>query len=464
MGKLIKGLRENINGIIFFLLLLGIILLIIFNFFSLPSKETQFEIDSNNYSLSKTDTLKDKEIITHLVDNFDSYENKYSQVIDSELNKIKIDSNELILRKKLNNPLDLSKWDGNGVLYGWLDIEDSNDISSVQLILISKSGSRSFLIIENTLNSKNTLKIDDKDIPDYYLPKDEGLNKWEDFLLVNGANFLFWRGDNYTESGKFDIKDVEEYKLIVKTANLSEQNIIFRDLWVADGLQIEKNPTNGNWHNPNGMPMYGLFYPYPNHLKLVSVRQAQYISNGDHARIISNLKTPENFTMRVVFSIEDIEDKNSSKSLLNGFKLKDKENLENNYVRIAWDFDDVYDPGHDDSFVFISLQYNKFGLSRVYPIVRYFEQGQEPKLFNDSNRIEFKPEENKKYEIDITVIGQKTKATIYSINRGKLYKEGEVNYVFDKERPKEAYPIAIESTGKIKLNLYKIEVLNLREP
>ena len=440
--------------------------------------ESQYERDSklSPYINSTSDLLSEGQIL-HFVDNFD-YNNKYSMVMDEmeslsgfmingEVSDIGLsndflsgnssisfiakpygNSSILVAKRTFDEPLNLYRWTSTGVFSCWIKLENAREIAGVRMILFDNSSSCSFIELVNLQGPPNELKINGFR-PDYFLPKqNNGMNMWMDYQLVNGWNYIFWDTNNHT--GNINMEKVLGYQFEIRFYDNFYRYIILDDFRVQDGLQIENNPTGGKWYSPLGMPMYGVFDADIEYLRLLNVRQTQYISNGDHVRILSNAKTPINFTMKIIFSIDGI--KNDSQSLVN------------NYVRFAWDFDNEYDPGHDAFIAFMSLQYAKFGLLTVYHIKRYFVQGQEPTAFSSDNRVTFFPKENQKYEIDITTIGQHTEATIYSINGFLLQKQAHVEYTFQRERNTKRYPISIEATGNIHLNLYKVEVLNLSPP
>lgn len=192
-------------------------------------------------------------------------------------------------------------------------------------------------------------------------------------------------------------------------------------------------------------------------LRLHNVRQIQYPSNGDHSRILTNVSTPENFTLVTTIKLVNLGDKGFSEWWDKLLK-KDKSRY-NTYFRLQYDFDNDYDPGHDWYGLFWSLEYEKLGLLNVYPIVRYFQQGQGPARFNQLNRVSLSPKENTPYTIVLYVRGQYAKAVIYEKSGVCLVKLAEVENTFERKRSLlKNYPLSIEITGESHLEVSSFEL------
>ncbi len=349
-------------------------------------------------------------------------------------------------------PNDLSRWESGGVITTWTLIDDYEKIRRVDLVLKDSNGHEvKFNGIENLNISREANQIKSNDeFPDYNLKlcKNQSLNNWEDFMLVNGKNLIFWE---WNETLDLDMKNITS----IKALNENEEVQLF-DIVIHDGLCQDINSLNGNWYSPNGLPQYGVWWVENYNLKMVNVEQEQYPSNGDHVRIISKEMTPKNFVMKVVFDVKRLPKDYRDNPILKYFK---ETNRDNTFVRIAWDFDNVYDPGHDQTLLFLTADYNYIGLQRVYPIERYFRQGQEPS--NNEAKTRFKLKEGKTYEIDIIVENQETKAIIYEVSSLFLRKKAEVGYTFKKPRPEQPYPFSIESTGNIEITLKSVHIKEL---
>jgi hypothetical protein len=266
---------------------------------------------------------------------------------------------------------------------------------------------------------------------------------------------------HFKEYGKFDINRIASYDIIINlTSDFSEQTIKLDNLRVEDGLQGTKNPTNGNWYPPNDAPMYGIFdidkFGGVSFMRMLNVRQTQYPSNGDHTRVLSNISTPKNFIMQIYFTLRDLPDK------YQGSVFNHTANRKNTWFRVEYDFDNVYDPGHDWFGFFMSMETDSIGLVTTYPITRYFKQGQEPVTFDSNSRKHFTPETNVTYVLDLQVVGQNEKATIYKLNGEVFEKMVEVEYTFNRQRyDDKRYPISIEATGNVHADIYSVEVVKL---
>jgi hypothetical protein len=120
---------------------------------------------------------------------------------------------------------------------------------------------------------------------------------------------------------------------------------------------------------PHGRPQYGVFevdsVNGDGTARLVNVRQTQYLSNGDHVRMISKALSPENFILRARFTVEDL--------------AAEEDTTVNTWIRLAYDFDPTWDPGHDWFGFYASFEWKRIGLLTVRPVERFYLQDQEPK-------------------------------------------------------------------------------------
>lgn len=385
------------------------------------------------------------------------------------------------IRKNLIQTINLSRWNGTGYFTSWLRLENRMGILGVSLKIGDNNGNyRLFNELPNLqIDAPVLIKVDDNTnricgkgcspYPDLYYPnKNDGANVWQNFRLVNNDwNYIFWRADKgyFNDSSDVDFRKIAWFELTINLSdNVSKQVINMADLRVQDGLQRTLNPTNGNWYAPNGAPQYGVFEinevakgSKDFKLRLLNVRQRQYPSNGDHTRVLSKKPMPLNFTMQIYFKLIDLPEKYKG-NLFNHTSLR-----KNTYFRVQYDFDNEYDPGHDWFGAFISLEYDKFGLISTYPIIRYFEQGQEPTRFTNYNRIPFQVKDNVMYILNIKALNQYEKAIIYEVDKNCIRKVGEVEYTF--KRPRygldKRYPLSIEATGEVHADIYSIDVVSL---
>ncbi|MCK5061424.1 hypothetical protein KAR28_02650 [Candidatus Parcubacteria bacterium] len=386
-----------------------------------------------------------------------SYNGNYSLLIKVNEETSKNNKN-ITIEKNFDQPIDLSRWSDFGFFTAWLDIEDRKGLLGIKLVIgDSNNDHREFKELPNLqLDVPDSFDNDDV-FPNIEYPERESpVDEWTDFNLRQGWNFLLWRSEKgyFKDSGILDMSKISWFKIIFRISNeFREQEILIDDFRVQDGLQKQKNALNGVWYPPHGRPQYGIFdvdkYSGENYkLKLLNVRQTQYPSNGDHGRMILRHKTPLNFTMRTRFMLTNYN----------------KTNNVNTWFRMMYDFDPVWDPGHDWFGVYISFEWKKFGLITVKPIERFFIQEQEPKKENIfESSINFNPRENILYELHLTVIGQKAKATIYEVRNDNLIIKGEVEYEFTRLRHKsdKRYPFALEITGDVKTIINEVEIIEL---
>lgn len=355
--------------------------------------------------------------------------------------------------EKRSLSLDVSRWQGDGVYSAWVKFEKPEDVSSVNLVLESKNGARrTYNELQNIhIDEENKIRQNDPH-PDYLLPEGDG-QYWQDFQLVYGWNYLFWRGDRYLDSGDFLANEVVAYQFNfnLRQNYTSGKKIYVDNVRVSDGVQKSNNPLAGNWYAPNGMPQYGVFDLSGEKdcsLRLINVTREQYPSNGDHARILSNFTAPLNFAFKTRFKIID--------------PTPGYVNENNSYLRFQYDFDSEYDPGHDWLGAFISFEYKNFGLISVEPVERYVEQKQEPEKFPFSARKSVILDKDKEYQIELVVQSNKARAYLYEVSSGsKLRQISHVSYEFERTRSELGRPFSIETTGSYHMLISQIEILDL---
>ena len=389
----------------------------------------------------------------------ESYSGKYSLLFNIPSGADSLDDN-IVIRKKLAEPIDMERWINSGIFSMWMKIKDRDGLSGVNLKIGDKNNQfREFQEINNLqVNIPNNYDSDDIypniDFPEKRTPSEE----WTDYWINNGWNYLFWRGDNgyYSDSGKLDMKNITWFEVTLrKNKNFQEQTILMDDLRAQDGFQEKKNSLGGTWFSPNARPQYGLFdvdnTPLGKHAaKLLNVRQSQYPSNGDHGRMILKYGTPMNFSLRTRFKLTNFP--------------KNGQERENTWFRVNYDFDPFYDPGHDSFGAFVSFEWDKLGLVSVIPIERNSIQDQEPKIENISDSsTKFTPQENTLYEMQLTVKGQKSWVSIYEVGNDCLVLRGRTSYEFKRQRygDDKRYPICLEVTGNVKAEIYSVEIKEL---
>lgn len=377
-----------------------------------------------------------------------------------ELTPINQDSSNILIKKSLSQPLDLSRWDESGALTMWMKIENRKGIPSIGLRIGDKDNNyRSYQVINN-LQMDIPNNYDSNDIyPDVsFNPTSDKPAVWTDFWLNRGWNLLFWKinKSNYSDTGAIDTKNITWFEIIIQEENnLSSQEILLDNFRVADGFQKDANTLANNWYPPNNEPQNGIFdldkidnEKYG--VKLINVSESQYPSNGNRGRMVLNYNTPLNFSLRTRF-------------MLTNFPKNEQEKV-NTWFRIAYDFDSSNSVGHDWFGSFISFEWNKFGLTAVTPIEKDNIQEWEPKNENIlGSSVDFTPRENAIYEIQLTVRGQNATASIYEVNNNCLINKGRVSFEFQRQpqEEKNQYPFCLEVTGNIKANIYDFEIKEL---
>lgn len=282
------------------------------------------------------------------------------------------------------------------------------------------------------LRENNLIKSNDEFV-DYNFACNQNLVEWEDFMLVDGQNLLFYA---YDEAPNIDMSQIVSWQVLD-----GRQKIDSYDVVIHDGLCQSRNSLNGQWHSPNGLPQYGVWWPQDERLVMRNVRQKQYPSNGDHARILStHAKTPGNFLLKTKFEVGRLGDP------------------DNGYLRLAWDFEDEWDPGHDQTIIYISGEYDYFGVQRVYPIERFFEQGYEPDNKEQDSKMKYSLKANTIYEIHAQVTGQKVIGELHEVRGENTKRVARFDYTFQTPRPETGYPFSFEVTGDIEVTLDEFEV------
>lgn len=492
------GLRRlvNIRLIISILALVFIGLFLMQTYISnrhVNPNESQFAKDSKSIDkiTNRQNTLlKDKTgVIRYFSDNFDNYgelskpieqfedlksistigpvgdlslsDNCYNgkHSLSVKVKKRNLNDKYIIIRRQLPKPIDLKRWRGSGYLTLWLNIEDRAGIDGVSLRVGDNANHyREYRELPNLQIAWPNNYDSDDPYPNLEYPvKDVATDEWTDFWLAKGWNFLLWRMDAsyFTESGKPDLEAISWIEISIRiNRNIKPQEILLDDLRVQDGLQKKTNPLDGIWYPPHGRPQYGIFsidrYGKDTALKLLNVRQTQYPSNGDHGRMILSAGTPRDFTMRTRFMFTNL--------------TKSSKQRVNTWFRMMYDFDPVWDPGHDWFGAYISFEWDRFGLITVKPVERFLIQEQEPK--NEDIAISsksFTPEANQLYELHLTVRGQRATATLYEVKDASLLLRSKVDYVFERPRygNNRRYPVTLEITGNVKAIIYEVEIAKL---
>lgn len=469
-------------------------------------QETSFQSATANHSPHTGQhalLLANDGTIKYLYDNFagyennqkvlDEFENPNSWLINDEKGKLyyvdefyggngasayDLDSYlpSITLATNFSAVQDLTRWEKSGYLTMWLKIGNSQGIDSVYIDLVDNKGNtRMYSTLPNIhVNSTNTFS-NDTEFPNLTYPQgNPSTEQWTYYHLGKGWNYLLWRADNFTDTGAVNMGQIKQARIHVKLndQNFSPQQIIFNDLRIQDGLQKYSNPTHGFWFPPHGRPQYGVYdidqIGNSSELRLLNVRNTQYPTNGDHARMITNASVPINFAFRVNFTLIQLGNQETHIKIPRPFSMYVPDiplnaGLRNNtYFRVTYDFEPDWDPGHDWFGAYISLEYNKLGLSSVWPIKRNILQDQEPQAGLKLATAEFSAQNNKNYEMDMIVTGQTTTATIYELEEKCLQEKSEMTYTFNHPRHTDnRYPIAIESTGSMRSIIYEVEIMSL---
>lgn len=365
---------------------------------------------------------------------------------------------EMRITNTSQRELDLGKWENQGIFSLWLHVPDQDIFNSASMRFIDGNGNiRKFNAIENPqLGIPNFFDRDDAypDLP--FKNQESSADEWTDYQIVEGWNFLFWRNEQafYTDKGPFNARDIRHFEVSI-TVNPGEGNgdIYVDDLRLITGLQKDDNVLAPNWYPPHGRPQYGVFeldsdIENGGSIKLINIRQSQYPSNGDRARMIAKGLTPENFIIRVRFKTEDIGTSGD---------------LTNTWFRLTYDFDTEWDPGHDWFGFYSSLEWQKAGLITVIPVQRFYLQDQEPKNENiDVSSVPFKMRDEATYEVQLEVRGQNATAWVYTVGDECLKLKEKVSYEFQRQRHADKrYPIAIEATGDMKIRVYEVEIAEI---
>ncbi|AIC16655.1 hypothetical protein NWT39_11795 [Nitrososphaera viennensis] len=429
-----------------------------------------------------------------LVDEYYSGPKALSYTIPSGINK------EVILGRTWDEPRDFSRWSQSGYITMWIKVENPDAIDSVNIALEDVSGSkRTYALLQNVhLPRQNNTFADDPAIPNLAYPEGNETEMWTDFMLGKGWNYFLWRADMYDDkdgAGKNTVVDMARISKVHLDMRVNEksagQKVIFDDLRIQDGLQKSSNPTKGMWFPPHGRPQFGVYDIDKDdqghyHLSLLNVRNTQYPSNGDHARMISSAPVPADFVMRVKFTLTQLGPQDQSLSIPSPFpewtpkELREVplvEGMRNNtYFRVTYDFEPDWDPGHEWFGPYLSLQYNRLGILTVWPIERNVLQDQEPKAGERTATTEFAPKAGVPYEMQLIVKGQFASATIYEVkqggddgsnnNGGCLVRKATMSYTFEHPRhgADKRYPLAIESTGDVRTIVHEVEMVSLENP
>lgn len=390
--------------------------------------------------------------------------------------------NTLVLSARLGEPVDLDRWNGSGYMTMWINAPDPKGIDSINIAVKDDSGSvRDYAPLENVHSQNPNTFANDPDYPDLVYPEgDPARDMWVDFVLGPGWNYLLWRADQHQDQGAVDMSRIREIQISLHVNDgLAGQTLILDDLRMQDGLQKSSNPTGGMWYPPHGRPQYGVYdidssEDVSHELRLLNVRNSQYPSNGDHARMITSAPVPTDFVMRVKFTLTGLGHEDESFRIPSPFpawtpselrEIPIHEGLRNNtYFRVTYDFEPSWDPGHDWFGAYLSLQYGRLGLTSVWPIERNVLQDQEPKAGARTATTEFSPQSDVQYEMHLLAKGQFASATIYEVKSdGCLERKAGMSYTFDHPRhgSDSRYPLAIESTGNMRTIIHEVEVASL---
>jgi hypothetical protein len=366
----------------------------------------------------------------------------------------------LSVKKNLPAPLDLTRWNATGFFSIWLNLQDRKGITGISLkIGDQNSNYREFQEIKNfQLDTPNNNDSDDV-YPDVNLGgSNEKPSIWTDFWLNKGWNYLFWKSDreHYTDKGVLDLQNISWYEITLKTdKNLQPQTILLDDLRIQDGVLKSINSLDGQWYPPDNQAQNGIYELNKSSdnqyfVKLFNIRHSQYPGNGDHGRMVLSYNTPLNFSLKTKFR-------------LSNFPKNDQEKM-NTLFRVAYDFDSSFEPGHDWFGAFISFEWNKFGLTTVMPIEKGTVQEWEPKKERIAGAsTDFIPQENKLYQLDLTVRGQNAEASIYELNNNCAVLKAKKAYEFQRPRhgDDQRYPFCLEVTGNVKAEIYDLEIKEL---
>lgn len=380
---------------------------------------------------------------------------------------------------------DLSRWTDSGYITMWLKTMYPDSIDNIGITLEDNQGNkRHYSLLENVHSeAPNTFK-NDLEYPDLVYPDgDPARDMWVDYTLGQGWNYLLWRADMYQDDGRVNLSNINKVYIAIDTNDGHEiGTIILDDLRIQDGLQKSSNPTDGVWYPPHGRPQYGVYDIDKSktgsgyELRLLNVKNTQYPSNGDHARMISSGSVPVDFVMRVKFTLTQLGNEDESLTLPSPFpawtpsevrEIPISEGLRNNtYFRVTYDFEPSWDPGHEWFGAYLSLQYNRFGLTSVWPIERNVLQDQEPTAGSRTATTEFIPQNDVQYEMHLLAKGQFVSSTIYEVKGDDcLTRKAGMSYTFDHPRhgSDKRYPIAIESTGNMRTIIHEVEIASLDE-
>ncbi len=481
-------------------------------------------------SLSSTDTIGREAGGTNLgtfrlVDEYYSGPKALSYVVPTNLPHV-------ILSRTWDTPRNFDRWSQSGYITMWMKIENPSSIGSVDVVFEDPLGNkRTYIPLQNIHNlsvqkSNNDDNNDstllntfanDPAFPDLIYPEGNTQTEmWTDFVLAHGWNYLLWRADSFSEdTGKITdmariskvYLDIAFDKKSTSPSNRAGEVIILDDLRIQDGLQKSSNPTGGMWFPPRGRPQYGVYDIDKNdvdgtyQLSLLNVRNTQYPSNGDHALMISSAPVPEDFVMRVRFTLTQLGPPDQSVSIPSLFpEWTPKEFKEvslvkgmrnNTYFGIAYDFEPDWDPGHEWFGPYLSLEYNRFGILTVWPLERNVLQDQEPKAGERTATTEFAPQNGVQYEMQVLAKGQFVSATIYEVKKDNgnndnygsgnnsssgggsnnftsecLVRKATMSYTFEHPRHgnDERYPLGIESTGNVRTLVHQVEMVSLEKP
>lgn len=370
---------------------------------------------------------------------------------------ISSDNAVLSVRKGLNQPLDLERWNNSGVLSMWLKIENRKGLTGVGLKIGDKDNNyREYQSINNLqIDLPNNFDTDDA-YPDVTFSSPKTAPKqWTDYWINRGWNYLFWKADkvHYQDRGNLDIKNITWFELTFNgNKNIAGQQMLLDDLRVQDGIQKESNSLGNVWYPPDNEPQKGIFEldKFTNNsygAKLLSIPESQYPVGRSHGRMLLSYAAPVNFSMRTRFMLTD-------------FPKNDLERV-NTWFRVAYDFENAFNPNHAWYASFVSFEWNKFGLGTFIPIEKSsIEEWNPTKEKTLGISTDFTPEENTLYEIRLTVRGQKAVSLIYEVAKDCYVLKGQTSFEFPRMNrdSKARYPFLIETVGNLKAYIFYVEI------
>ncbi|NUP98348.1 MAG: hypothetical protein HUU35_00695 [Armatimonadetes bacterium] len=352
--------------------------------------------------------------------------------------------NLLVLQRRLQ-PLNLRRWQATGYATLWLRCEAPEAIASVQLCLGGGGCWRLYEPLANPASGVTNTIADEPRLPDLALRvRDRGRGRWVDFGLARGWNLLLWRLDRYQEVGLPDLAEIGQIALrLTLRPRVGASLVALDELRFQDGLQRHDNPLASRWTPPYGRPQFGVYERLSNGLRLRNVRVDQYPSNGDHARLVTQAPLPRDFALRLEFTLTNL----------------DPERRRNGWLRVTYDFEPERDAGHQWFGAFLSLEYERLGLSAVWPAGVKGQVREEPERGCRLASKRFRARAGQRYRLDLLAVGQAAIVRIYTVDGQRVRPRATVGYVFRRPRGDQRYPLALEATGNVRVVLHEVEII-----